>query len=141
MAVNVFNTASTSENLSRHEMLEWVNNSLQGNFTKIEQLCSGIHIYIVHNYFKPCSGKRGFCASANVTTCVSLCSSHRLTWINSLTNNKILEIAEIKAYAANKLNAAEMTISIVENAVGKGKNAGYQHCLLFPQCLSKLPSL
>lgn len=31
----------TSENLSRHDMLAWVNDSLQLNYTKIEQLCSG----------------------------------------------------------------------------------------------------
>lgn len=41
MAVNVFNTGVTSDNLSRHEMLEWVNTSLVLNYTKIEQLCSG----------------------------------------------------------------------------------------------------
>ena len=33
-----------------------------------------------------------------------------------------------------------MTISVferVENIVGKGENAGYQHFLLFPQCFEK----
>lgn len=41
MAVNVFNTGATTENLSRHEMITWINDSLQSNFTKIEQMCSG----------------------------------------------------------------------------------------------------
>ena len=41
MAVNVFNTGATTDNLSRHEMLTWINDSLQTNFTKIEQMCSG----------------------------------------------------------------------------------------------------
>ena len=41
MAVNVFNTASTSETLSRHDMLEWINTSLQISYGKIEELCSG----------------------------------------------------------------------------------------------------
>ena len=41
MAVNVFNTASTSENLSRHEMLEWINSTLQLSYKKIEEMCSG----------------------------------------------------------------------------------------------------
>jgi len=41
MAVNVFNTGATTDNLSRHEMLTWINDSLQSNFTKIEQMCSG----------------------------------------------------------------------------------------------------
>ena len=28
----------------------------------------------------------------------------------------------------------------VENIVGKGENAGYQHFLLFPQCFQKVSS-
>lgn len=34
-------TSVTSDNLSRHDMLAWINESLQLNLTKIEQLCSG----------------------------------------------------------------------------------------------------
>ncbi|KAM6915597.1 microtubule-associated protein RP/EB family member 3-like [Xenentodon cancila] len=41
MAVNVYSTSMTAENLSRHDMLAWVNDSLQLTYTKIEQLCSG----------------------------------------------------------------------------------------------------
>ncbi|KAM9467597.1 microtubule-associated protein RP/EB family member 3b [Clarias gariepinus] len=41
MAVNVFSTSMTIENMSRHDMLAWVNDSLQLSYTKIEQLCSG----------------------------------------------------------------------------------------------------
>uniref|UniRef100_A0A8C1MVT5 Microtubule-associated protein RP/EB family member 1 n=1 Tax=Cyprinus carpio TaxID=7962 RepID=A0A8C1MVT5_CYPCA len=41
MAVNVHSTSVTSDNLSRHDMLAWINESLQMNFTKIELLCSG----------------------------------------------------------------------------------------------------
>ncbi|CAK1552499.1 unnamed protein product [Leptosia nina] len=41
MAVNVYSTNVTSENLSRHDMLAWVNNALQSNFCKIEELCTG----------------------------------------------------------------------------------------------------
>uniref|UniRef100_A0A3Q3FWA0 Microtubule-associated protein RP/EB family member 3 n=1 Tax=Labrus bergylta TaxID=56723 RepID=A0A3Q3FWA0_9LABR len=41
MAVNVYSTSMTIENLSRHDMLAWVNDSLHLNFTKIEQLGSG----------------------------------------------------------------------------------------------------
>ena len=35
------------------------------------------------------------------------------------------------------MNVAEAMISVfyrVENIVGKGENAGYQHLLLFPKC-------
>ncbi|XP_034383236.1 microtubule-associated protein RP/EB family member 3-like isoform X2 [Cyclopterus lumpus] len=41
MAVNVYSTSMTVENLSRHDMLAWVNDSLQLTHTKIERLCSG----------------------------------------------------------------------------------------------------
>ncbi|KAM8947752.1 microtubule-associated protein RP/EB family member 1 isoform 1-T1 [Pelodytes ibericus] len=41
MAVNVYSTSVTSDNLSRHDMLAWINESLQLNLTKIEHLCSG----------------------------------------------------------------------------------------------------
>lgn len=41
MAVNVYSTNVTSDNLSRHDMLLWVNECLQSNFAKIEELCTG----------------------------------------------------------------------------------------------------
>jgi len=41
MAVNVFASSGTTENLSRHDMLAWVNDSLQTKYSKIEELCSG----------------------------------------------------------------------------------------------------
>ncbi|XP_062506527.1 microtubule-associated protein RP/EB family member 1-like isoform X2 [Corticium candelabrum] len=43
-AVNVYFTASSmagEKQLSRHELLQWVNDSLQLSYTKIEQLCAG----------------------------------------------------------------------------------------------------
>lgn len=40
-AVNVYSTSVTSDNLSRHDILAWVNSCLQTNYTKIEELCSG----------------------------------------------------------------------------------------------------
>ncbi|XP_039276594.1 microtubule-associated protein RP/EB family member 3 isoform X4 [Nilaparvata lugens] len=41
MAVNVYSTNVTSDNLSRHDMLAWVNDCLASSFTKIEELCTG----------------------------------------------------------------------------------------------------
>ena len=59
---------------------------------------------------------------------------------NSLPNDKILDVTKLKAFADGKKNIAQMMISVsdsVENIVGKGENAGYQHFLLFPQCFLK----
>ena len=61
-------------------------------------------------------------------------------WFNSLPNGKILDWSKLKAFAGNKINGSKMMISLsdrVENIVGKGENAGYQHFLLFPQCFFK----
>ncbi|GAA6106056.1 microtubule-associated protein RP/EB family member 1a isoform X2 [Tachysurus ichikawai] len=41
MAVNVYSTSGTSDNLSRHDLLTWINSSLHMNHAKIEQLCTG----------------------------------------------------------------------------------------------------
>lgn len=41
MAVNVYSTSVTTDNLSRHDILAWVNDSLAANFGKIEELCTG----------------------------------------------------------------------------------------------------
>ena len=43
MAVNVYNTASTADNISRHDMLIWINETLQLEYSKIEEMCSGEH--------------------------------------------------------------------------------------------------
>ena len=63
--------------------------------------------------------------------------------INSLPNNKFLDVTKLKAFADDKLNIVKMTIFLfygVENTVGKGENAGCQHFLPFQQCFPK-PSL
>ncbi|KAL1395516.1 hypothetical protein pipiens_011191 [Culex pipiens pipiens] len=41
MAVNVHFTSCTTENLSRNEILAWVNRTLLSDFRKIEELCTG----------------------------------------------------------------------------------------------------
>lgn len=40
-AVNVHSTNASENNLSRHDMLAWINDTLHTNYTKIEELCSG----------------------------------------------------------------------------------------------------
>ena len=59
--------------------------------------------------------------------------------INSLPNNKFWDQSNLKAFADNILNVVQMIICVthsVENIVGKGGNAGYQHFLHFP-CFQK----
>ena len=60
--------------------------------------------------------------------------------VNSLPNSKILDWSKVKAFADDKINVTEklkFVLGRVENMVGKGENAGYQHFLLFPQCFQK----
>ena len=55
--------------------------------------------------------------------------------VNSLPNDKILDKSKFKALADDKINVTEKLkfgSERIENIVGKGKNAGYQHFLLFP---------
>ena len=58
-----------------------------------------------------------------------------------LTLYKILDWPKFKALADDKINVTEklkFVLGMVENILGKGENAGYQHFLLFPKCFQKL---
>ena len=60
---------------------------------------------------------------------------------NSLPNGIFLEWSKLKAFAVDNLYVAQMMIYVfdrVENIVGNGENAGFQHFLLFPHCFLKL---
>ena len=60
--------------------------------------------------------------------------------INPLPNNKILDFSKFKAFADDKINVTQtlkLALGWVENIVGKGENAIYQHFLLFQQCFQK----
>ena len=60
--------------------------------------------------------------------------------VNSLPNDNFLDWSKLKAFADTNLSFAEklkFVLERVENIVGKGENAGYQHFLLFPQCFQK----
>ena len=55
--------------------------------------------------------------------------------LNSLPNNKILDLSKLEAFADDNLNVYQklkFALGRVENIVGKGENAGFQHFLLFP---------
>ncbi|XP_055328919.1 microtubule-associated protein RP/EB family member 1-like [Paramacrobiotus metropolitanus] len=54
-AVNVFSTSATTDNISRHDMLNWVNDCLQSNYQKIEDLCNGAaYCQLMHMLFPSC---------------------------------------------------------------------------------------
>ena len=60
--------------------------------------------------------------------------------VNSLPNENFLDWSKLKALADNKIKLAEklrFVLGRVENIVGKGENAGYQHFLFFPQRFQK----
>ena len=59
---------------------------------------------------------------------------------NSLPNDKFLDWYKLKAFANNKIYTIEklkFVLGRVENIVGKGEYTGYQHFLLFLQCIQQ----
>ena len=63
-----------------------------------------------------------------------------LSLFNPLQKGKILDWFKMKALADDKVNIAEIIISLsnrVENIVRKGENAGFQHFSHFPTMFSK----
>lgn len=47
-AVNVYHTSVTTDNLSRNDILTWINTALEANFVKIEDLCNGKSPFSIH---------------------------------------------------------------------------------------------
>ena len=63
-----------------------------------------------------------------------------MLYFNPLPDNKILDWSKLKALADDKINVVQKLKFVegrVENIVGKGENAGYQHFLLSPQCFQE----
>ena len=59
---------------------------------------------------------------------------------NPLPDDKILGLPKFKAFADDILNVIhniKIVFQRIENIVGIEENAGYQHFLLFPQCVQK----
>ena len=66
----------------------------------------------------------------------------RIVWkkIYSLPHSTSLDLSKLKAFADDNFKVVQMVhfyFDRVENMVGKGENAGYQHFLLFPLCFQK----
>ena len=60
--------------------------------------------------------------------------------LNSVPNDKFFDWSKLKGLADDKINVTEklkFRFGRLENIMGKGENAGYQHFLLFPQCFQK----
>ena len=60
--------------------------------------------------------------------------------LTPLPNDKFLDWSKLKELAVDTINVTEkfkFVLGRVENIVGKGENAGYQHFLLFLQCFPK----
>ncbi|VDO22581.1 unnamed protein product [Haemonchus placei] len=53
MVTNVYVSAVTQDNISRHELLAWVNNLLKANFSKIEEMSTGAaYCQLTHLLFR-----------------------------------------------------------------------------------------
>ena len=60
--------------------------------------------------------------------------------VNSLPNDKILDLSKFKVFADDNFNLTKMVkffFDKVESLVGKGGNTGYQHFFPFPTMFSK----
>ena len=67
-------------------------------------------------------------------------SYHTGSSFNPLPNDKFLNWSKLKAFADYKINVNQklkFDLGRIENIVGKGENAGYQHFLLFQQSFQK----
>ena len=63
-----------------------------------------------------------------------------LATFNSAPKDKVLAWPKLKAFVGDQFKAVEMGEFVhdgIENNVGKGENADYQHFLLFPHCFQK----
>ena len=61
--------------------------------------------------------------------------------INSLANDKIFDWFNMKELGDDKIGVTQkfrFVLRQVKYILGKGENAGFQHFLLFPQCLGLL---
>ena len=80
----------------------------------------------------PCQARQ----IAQVDTSQNFLPPWNFLYVNSLPEDAIiLDRSNLKAFADDKIKVLKMMIFLfdrVENIVGKGENAGYQHFLLFP---------
>ena len=64
--------------------------------------------------------------------------------VNPFLNDKILDRSKFKTNADNKITVIHnlnFVLGMVENILGKGGNAGYQHFVLLAKCFQKVSFL
>ena len=92
--------------------------------------------------FLTCMRVNGQCLYWTSPCIVPLTLYHAFPSFSSLSNDKFSVLSKLKAFADDNSNVTKMTKfagDSLENIVGKGDNAGYQHFLLFQQFFLKLP--
>ena len=98
------------------------------------------HFFLSISCFLPFQAK--FHLFSHTLFCVYGCWQFRVVKkVNSLLNNTFLHLSKMKAFAEDKINMTQKLkffLGKIENIVGNGENAGYQHFLLFPQCFQRL---
>ena len=76
MAVNVYATSASTENLSRHDMLAWVNDSLSTRYVKIEEFCTGaIYCQFMDMLFPGCIQVRSEVLRRIISLLMMFCSA------------------------------------------------------------------
>ena len=85
-------------------------------------VCKQHFLSILHNVFFLCKKIQYYPFSLKPKCC----------GINTLPIDKILDLTKMKVFADDNLNVTNMMISVydrIENTMGKGEKAGYQHFL------------
>ena len=120
-----------------------INEIISGSLTNIMMYINLSFVIMLNYIFIPPDAIWGLVWShpCQVISCPS--GQHFFVWartLNSLPHNKFLDWFKLKAFADYKIKVIEklkFNLGRVENTVGKGENAGYQHFLLFLQCFQK----
>ena len=101
---------------------------------KTRAVWARVKCLIVDNNSRPKKGDTCTCHSAKNSFRVT-CLCHTGCPLSYILNDIFLDWIKFKVFTDDKLNVAKMisTFDRVENMVGKGENAGYQHFLLFRQ--------
>ena len=82
-----------------------------------------------------------YCSTLNVFQQILRYCSNNYACLFLYPNDIILDVSKFKALAYDKIIAIQklkFRLGKVENIVGKGENAGFQHFLLFQLCFQKL---